>query len=241
MPIVYAVTLLGLAAGCGGTALGALLAGIVKTRSRKSLGFAIEFSAGLMLAIVAFELLPEAFEGEYSIPAFLGVALGVALGLLCSDAIRLGGRLSGVQAAGYSVMAGIMLHNFPEGLAIGAGFSASGVLGVSLCIVIALHNIPEGLSMALTLRAGGKGLWRSVFYTFIAGVPMGLGALVGYLSGGIGESITSFSLGCAAGAMLYVVCADMIPTSKEIYKGRFGAIGNILGFLAGILLSGFLV
>jgi ZIP family zinc transporter len=229
--------MLGLGAGVVGTGLGAASSLLVKVKTRRSLSFAMEFSAGLMLSIVSFDLLPEAFQKHHDALTFFGIAVGVLIGFLYSDLIRTRTSLKGIRAAGLSVAIGIALHNFPEGLAIGAGFSSSVALGISLCVVIALHNLPEGLSMALTLRAGGARTGKTILYTALAGVPMGIGAYIGAAAGGISKGMTAFFLGLAGGAMLYVVCADMIPASKEVYKGRFGAFGNIIGFILGILLS----
>ena len=58
---------------------------------------------------------------------------------------------------GILVGIGLALHNFPEGLAIGSGFSASPSLGLSLALVIAFHDIPEGISMAVPMKAGRDG------------------------------------------------------------------------------------
>jgi len=67
-----------------------------------------------------------------------------------------------------------------------------------------------------------------------SGITTGVGALVGALVGKISEVSISISLAFAAGAMLYIVSGELIPESKKIYRGRFSAVGNILGFIIGI-------
>ena len=135
------------------------------------------------------------------------------------------------------MMLGIAVHNFPEGLAVGSGFEASAHLGLSLALVIGVHDIPEGMAMAVPMKAGGMATWKVIFYSVLAGVPMGFGALVGALLGEISQEIIALCLSFAAGAMLYVVCGDLIPESKSIYKGRLSTIGNILGIIIGIIIS----
>ena len=57
--------------------------------------------------------------------------------------------------SGYLIFISILLHNLPEGLAIGSSFISEETLGITLAIVIGLHNIPEGLATALSL-AGAR-------------------------------------------------------------------------------------
>jgi ZIP family zinc transporter len=79
---------------------------------------------------------------------------------------------------------GIALHNFPEGLAIGVGFTSFQNFGVGLSLIIALHDIPEGIAMATPMRMGGINPIKIVLAALLAGVPTGIGALMGYLTGG---------------------------------------------------------
>ena len=53
--------------------------------------------------------------------------------------------------------------------------------------------------------------------------------------GTISENVISICLAFAAGAMLYIVSGELIPESNKLYKGRMSSIGNILGFILGIL------
>lgn len=53
--------------------------------------------------------------------------------------------------------------------------------------------------------------------------------------GSISEEVISVCLAFAAGAMLYVVSGELIPEANKLYKGRMTALGNIIGFLIGIV------
>ena len=53
--------------------------------------------------------------------------------------------------------------------------------------------------------------------------------------GSISEAIISICLSFAAGAMLYIVSGELVPESNKLYKGRMTSIGNMLGFIVGIL------
>ena len=69
---------------------------------------------------------------------------------------------------------------------------------------------------------------KAIFLTLLSGVTTGIGAFFGAIVGGISKEVISICLAFAAGAMLYIVSGELIPESNNIYKGRMGAIGNIL-------------
>lgn len=151
MDEIIKTTLIGLFFGTFGTTIGGIIGIKFKNTSNKFLSFILAFASGLMIAIVCFDLLPEAF-GLTNLPiAFLGIILGIALMFFCDIAVdrkfsgrtRFKGNKNTLLKTGIIVSIGLALHNFPEGLAIGSGFGASLKLGLSLAIAICLHDIPE--------------------------------------------------------------------------------------------------
>ncbi|NLY43106.1 MAG: ZIP family metal transporter [Clostridiaceae bacterium] len=238
------ITLTGFAAGMVGTGLGGLIAFVVNKKGSRFMSFIIEFSAGLMMAVVCFDLLPHSFELGGLWLSVAGVLLGVITIIYLEDIInklqkdhKPKGINIRLKRIGILMMLGIAVHNFPEGLAVGSGFEASVHLGLSLTLVMALHDIPEGMAMAVPMKASGMATWKVIFYAVLTGVPTGFGALVGALLGEISKESIALCLSFAAGAMLYVVCGDLIPESKSIYRGRLSTIGNILGIIIGIIIS----
>ncbi len=89
--------------------------------------------------------------------------------------------------------------------------------------------------MSVPMKNGGMGKIKALGYTFLSGVTTGVGAFFGALVGQISEGMISICLAIAAGAMLYIVSGELIPESNKLYKGRIGFIGNILGFILGII------
>ena len=89
--------------------------------------------------------------------------------------------------------------------------------------------------MAVPMKNGGMSKTKAVILTLLSGVTTGIGALIGALIGGISEEIIGICLSFVAGAMLYIVSGELIPESNKIYKGRMGAVGNIIGFILGII------
>ena len=136
---------------------------------------------------------------------------------------------------GIIVSIGLAIHNIPEGLAIGSGFDASIKLGYSLALAICFHDIPEGISMAVPMKNGGMKIYKIMIYVILSGIATGVGALIGSIIGKVSEQIIAICLSFAAGAMLYIVSGELIPESNKLYKGRMSAIGNMLGFIIGII------
>jgi ZIP family zinc transporter len=136
------------------------LAFVLGNRGNRAVSFIMEFSGGLMVAVVCFDLLPSALLLAPLSVCVLGFCIGVLVALFIQDELlhhcqKTQGSNMGFLRTGLIIMAGIALQNFPEGLAIGSGFEASFTLGVSLIVVIGLHNIPEGLAMAMPLKLWG--------------------------------------------------------------------------------------
>ncbi|MCX4302843.1 MAG: ZIP family metal transporter [Clostridia bacterium] len=191
-----------------------------------------------MTAIICFDLIPDALElGNISI-SLIGIIIGIVSMIFCDNSIKSTNSIKHTNKlfkTGMIVFLGLTIHNFPEGLAIGSGFSASESLGLSLAIAICIHDIPEGLSIALPLKKGGMNTTKAILITAISGITTGIGAFIGSLISNISPNFISISLGFAAGAMLYIVSCELIPESKHIYKGRFPALGNIIGVVCGAI------
>ena len=240
------IMLIGLFSGIIGTGSGGLAAFFITNISNRFLSVILEFSAGLMTSVVCFELIPEAFQlgGIFltTCSIFAGVfSLIVIEGIIKkADFIKKGSSKSSILRTGILTAIGIALHNFPEGFAVGSGFEASTGLGLTITLVILIHDIPEGIATAVPLRAGGFSKRRSFFLTVLSGVPMGFGALIGGMLGGISNVFIALCLGFAAGAMLYIVCSALVTESKRLYRGRLPSIINILGMVCGILISVYL-
>jgi ZIP family zinc transporter len=123
------------------------------------------------------------------------------------------------------------LHNLPEGMAIGVGFShADLAVGVPLTTAIAIQDIPEGLAVALALRGGGMSALSAVLVAAATGIVEPIGALVGVgLTGGL-ELAYPIGLGLAAGAMIFVVSHEVIPETHRNGHQTPATLGLMVGF-----------
>jgi len=240
-------TVVGTCAGIAGTGLGGALAFALKNPGRRYLSTVLGFSAGLMIAVVCFDLLPRSVETGGLTYGLSGAFSGVAALVLLQELLdRIRSKARGGRAAagkkdyiktGILLGIGIALHNFPEGLAIGTGFTALQSFGTGLSIVIALHDIPEGIAMATPMRMGGMKRPGVILSALLAGIPTGIGALMGYVLGEISDVFISLCLGFAGGAMLYITCSELIPESHDLHRGRISGMGLMAGIFAGMIIS----
>ena len=251
MSYVTTVAVIGTLAGVLGTGLGGLISIVAGNRRDRTLGFVLAFSGGIMLAVVFADLFPEALRLGGIQTSLVGLSLGIALLLLldlylphshflsldCHD------RHSRFLQSSILLGIGIAMHNLPEGLAIGAGYAVSEHLGLGLTIIIAIQNIPEGMAMGGPMKAACIDDRHILMWSCLAGVPMGIGALIGAALGTVSPKMLSIALGLAAGAMLYITFDELLPEAQELGSGghasTFGAvIGAVLGLLLILLLPG---
>ena len=149
--MILKVTLIGLLAGVLGTGAGGILSAIFRKEVDRYLNFCMGLSGGIMLAVVVFDLMKEAMDTSGVLYTVLFTFMGVLLTMLIKSKLDFAGEMK----SGYLIFISILLHNLPEGLAIGSSFISEEALGITLAIVIGLHNIPEGLATALSL-AGAR-------------------------------------------------------------------------------------
>ncbi|MGQ9779166.1 MAG: ZIP family metal transporter [Bacillota bacterium] len=237
------VTLIGTLAGVLGTGLGGLAVAFLPQLNQKALSAVLGFSAGVMLAVVAFDLMPEAFAVAPIGWGLLGLVAGTVL-LAVSDLLvphmhflSTDEESQRFLRTGLLIGLGIALHNLPEGLAIGAGFSSSRAFGLSVALLMAIQNAPEGMAMACPLCLTEMGPRRIILWTLLAGLPMGLGAFLGGVLGRVSPVLLALALGFAAGAMLFITCDELIPDAQELRQGHSGTFGIVIGVILGVTVS----
>lgn len=238
-----AITLVGLCAGTVGTGIGGALVAFGVKPVKRSLSLLMGFAGGIMLSVVCFDLVPEAIEKSSLGLAVIGLGLGLGgMGLLdlLVPHIHLVKSMKGSSRyikTGILIGIGIAIHNFPEGLAIGAGYASARGVGLGISLTIAIHDLPEGMAMAAPLLAGRLEPGKVIGSAMLAGIPTGMGALAGAVIGSVSPLVLAIALGAAGGAMLYVSCDDLIPDARDLSVKGSGMAGVALGLLIGLVLA----
>jgi zinc transporter, ZIP family len=243
----FGYALIGLLVGVIPVALGLLWLPALRQASAAWLGAFMAFTAGL-LSFLGVEALSEAFELQALLPAALGgaglVLLGVALSFLGMTALatRLG---RGSGATGFAlallVAIGIGVHNLGEGLAIGTSFAVGELqLGTFLIVGFMIHNVTEGLGIATPLAKARWTVLAVAGLALVAGGPTILGAWIGgYTSSDV---LGALFFAIAAGAAFQVVVEVGRYVGRTAPGGlRSGhAIGGFLVGIAAMYLTGIL-
>lgn len=238
----------------GVTALGAATVIFFKSVNKKVLDLMMGFSAGVMIAASFWSLLSPAIELSETLGyiSWLWPAIGflvgglfvVGAGILLDKTLKFGDEHKG-KSVKRSIMlvSSITLHNIPEGLSVGVAFGAM-ALGVDGCdsvgalllaLGIGIQNFPEGVSVALPLRREGLSRAKSFFYGQASGVVEPVAAIIGFFLATAIRSMLPFALAFSAGAMICVVCGELIPEANE--HKNLAVIGCIVGFLVMMVLD----
>lgn len=102
-------------------------------------------------------------------------------------------------------------HSFAEGIAIGLSFGSSDSFGFLIFIVIALHNISEGLAIGTVLVQKGVKVWKAGLWAIFTSLPQPLTAAAAFLLASTFKPFLALGLGIAAGAIIWVIGAEVLP------------------------------
>lgn len=234
-------------AGIMGTGMGGVFANMFFKTTDKLLSLVLSFAAGIMLAVVCFDLIPDALMLIDVLRLMINIILGIMMVyLLTLSADKLTDKVVGnrekndkrktMLVSGLVICVAIAIHNLPEGMAIGANSEFNLKNSMELAFLIAIHNIPEGMAICLPLVLGGMNKFKAVLLTALSGAPTLIGGFLGSFMGDMGNMAVAMCLSFAAGAMLYVIYCEMIPEIISLYKGRSTAFCMIGGLLAGLII-----
>jgi ZIP family zinc transporter/zinc and cadmium transporter len=210
-PILISV-LLGLTAAAANVFGGALI--VQKNWDRSYLRYFVALGAGFMLATALVEMVPQSLERGGRTAALL-VLVGYLVVHLFEHTItphfHFGEETHADEFVDVhkrmSVLFGLMIHTFFDGIAITSGFLISSWLGWIIFLAVFLHKIPEGFTVTSVMLASGLSKGKSWF----ASVMLGLATIAGVLTMAIGRQAVGYGLPVAAGVTIYVAASDLIP------------------------------
>lgn len=187
----------------------------------------IAFGGGILIAAVAFALLPEAMVALS--PVGLGATFCAGGLLFCVLDAQL--SRSGDTKAQFLAM---LMDFLPEALALGAVFGQDHRLGVLLAVFIGAQNLPEGFNAFREMTAVGMGS-RVALVTLLAVSLLGpVAACTGYFFLQDQAKVTASIMTFAGGGIMYLIFQDIAPQSK-IRKHWIPALGAVLGFAVGMI------
>lgn len=244
-------------AGClaaGATGLGALPVAFSSSLSERVQDTLFGFGAGVMLAACSFSLIVPGLNaaetlGHTSLQSGLIVGIGILVGaaslLLMERLLPHEHFIKGVEGQNAQLLKrtwlfvfAILLHNLPEGLAIGVAYAGSNPIQAGgLATGIAIQDIPEGLVVAVALVAAGYSRTTSILIAISSGLIEPIGALLGAIVVGVSAELLPWGLAFAAGAMLFVISHEIIPESHRKGHEASATSGLMIGFVLMMLLD----
>ena len=242
-----------------GTSLGSALVLFMKNEMKEEVQKSLTgFAAGVMVAASVWSLLIPAMDQAQEnmgrlafVPAVVGFCLGM-LFLLILDQVTphmhldesVEGPKCSMKKTTMLVLA-VVLHNIPEGMAVGvvyAGWltgnvSISASAALALALGIAIQNFPEGAAMSLPLRQEGVSAKRAFLMGSLSGVVEPIfGIAVVLISAAIAPYMP-WMLSFAAGAMMYVVVEELIPEAHLGDHSNLGTLSVMVGFVLMMVLD----
>lgn len=204
--------LLGLVAA-GGNLLGGYFV-VYRHWERRFLQYFLALGAGYMLAVAFLEVIPESVRLAGDV-AFLYVLIGFFLIHLFEHTIaphfHFGEETHCEEVSHHhartTLLVGLAIHTFFDGVAIAAGFLVSNWLGLVIFVAIFLHKLPEGFTVASVVLASGQSRRNAL----LASGLLGAATLLGVLLTTALEGQLKYALPVSGGVTLYVAATDLLP------------------------------
>ena len=223
------------------TVLSTALGGVAALRSHDRLHLILGFAGGVMLGLVAFDLLPELFELSHT--SFLGVpapmvafATGFLVLHVVERAVALHGGHEGEYEAhqhhhpGVGVASAVALtaHSFLDGVGIGLGFQVSETVGLAVAIAVVTHDFADGLNTVTVMRINGNSRRRTITMLAADAIAPALGA-TSTLFFSVSDGVLALYLGGFAGFLLYLATADILPEAHARHPSRLTLVSTVGG------------
>lgn len=186
---------------------------------KKILIYLVSFSAGALLGDAFIHLLPEAAQSGFTLSIAIYTITGIAFSFIIEKIIHWRHchtmEESHIHPFALVNLWGDSVHNFIDGLIIGAAYLANFEIGLATTIAVILHEIPQEIGDFAVFIHGGASKFKAIMFNFFSGLAAILGLLVSLSASLLMEEFTVFLVPFAAGSLIYIATADLIP---ELHK-----------------------
>lgn len=223
------------------TVLSTALGGVVALRSRDRLHLVLGLAAGVMLGLVAFDLLPQLFAlSDTQVGGVPAVMLAFAAGFLALHVVE---RSLAVHSAhegeygshrhhhpqvGITSAGALATHSFLDGVGIGLAFQVSSTVGVAVAIAVIAHDFADGLNTVSIMQMYGNGRRRTLTMLATDALAPVLGAASTLLFS-VSDSVLALYLGFFSGFLLYLATSDILPEAHSRHPSRLTLVFTMGG------------
>ncbi|WP_280338555.1 ZIP family metal transporter [Nocardia neocaledoniensis] len=221
--------------------LSTLLGGFVAMRIGDRKHLVLGLAAGVMLGLVAFDLIPEALEQSsaevHGVPAVLIAAVVGFMSLhIIERAVAIhtgheqefGTHHHGFESVGLLAAAGLIFHSTLDGFGIGLGYQAGATVGLSVAIAVICHDFADGFNTFTIPTLYGSARKRAFTLLGLDAIAPVVGAILGTLIK-VPEQWIGLYLGYFAGFLLYLATADILPEAHAEHPSRLTLLLTVLG------------
>lgn len=223
------------------TVVSTAVGGLVALLHRDRLHLILGFTAGVLLGLVAFDLLPEVFElgGDATALGLPGVTLPFVAGFLLLHLVERGMGVHGAHEQEYgehhhrpelglATAGALATHSFLDGVGIGLAFQVGSALGWAVALAVIAHDFADGLNtVSLVLRHGNSERRARVMLAVDAAAPL-LGAASTLLFS-LPDRALALYLAFFAGFLLYLATGDILPEAHARHPTRLTMLATVAG------------
>lgn len=217
------------------------LGGVVALRARDRLHLILGFAAGVMLGLVAFDLLPELFRlSDATFAGVPSVMIAFAAGFLVLHFVERSVAMHGAHEGEYGahhhhdpevgIASALALagHSLLDGVGIGLAFQVDKTVGFAVALAVIAHDFADGLNTVTIMRAHGNSHRRQVGMLVLDAVAPVLGAF-STLFFSVSDTVLALYLGGFAGFLLYLAAADILPEAHAVHPSRLTLVSTLGG------------
>jgi len=218
-----------------------LLGGLVALRNKDRLHLVLGFTAGVILGVVAFDVLPEIVKLSNSTGTDFGRPMvALVIGFLAFHVVEKFVLIHDVHeheyashehhnpTVGLASALALAGHSFGDGIAIGLGFQVSNSVGLAVAVAVVGHDFADGLNTMALMLTHGNNRNRSLALLLVDAIAPVLGAASTLLFT-LSDTALLLYLGVFAGFLLYIGASDILPEAHANHPSRLTLVMTIAG------------
>jgi len=228
------------------TSLGSLIAIFANKMPEWGIDASMSFAAGVMIVASFTSLILPGIKIMGFMPVAVGIFLGILLIFFMDRYLPHEHRVAGYEGPKkfrerirkmWLIVFAVIIHNLPEGVAVGTTLVYDLRLGLITAIAIGIQDVPEGTVVSLPLALMQKKRLKPIVIGVMSGISEMIMVVVGAIFFTYFHTFLPYGMGVAGGAMLYVTIKEMIP---EIYSKGEHEVMITAGFFLGFYVMLFL-
>lgn len=216
-----------------------LIGGVVGIKQRKIIHHLLGFTAGVILGVIAFDILPETFGiiNDYHLdatPVMIALTVGFLLFHISEKYLLIHHAHETEYGKHHHPSVGVLSalalsgHSFLDGVGIGLGFQVNPAVGVAVAIAVVGHDFADGLNTVSLMLNNKNTVRRSFKFLLIDAFAPVVGVLSTFLFH-LSEPQLVLYLGFFAGFLLYIGASDILPQAHEESSSKITIALTVLG------------